>query len=191
MRPLYWLGALATIVVAEDGLDGWLRYARLPKEHTRHLGSFPDSIVTLNATKNGPIETAGKELQTGINGILGLDLEINPESDKGSSKIIVSTIEAYGEEHDEIPELQDLIEDGFFLSTEDDDYLIIGENERGALYGAFELLSMLAQADFSKVAYSTNPDAPIRWANQWDNLWDNGTHGSIERGNFQPHCSYE
>jgi alpha-glucuronidase len=36
---------------------------------------------------------------------------------------------------------------------------------------------MLALGNFSKVAYATNPHAPIRWVNQWDNL-----DGSIERG---------
>lgn len=36
---------------------------------------------------------------------------------------------------------------------------------------------MLAQGNTSKVAYSTNRSAPIRWANQWDNM-----DGSITRG---------
>lgn len=36
---------------------------------------------------------------------------------------------------------------------------------------------MLAQSNFSDVAYTCNPHAPIRWVNQWDNL-----DGSIERG---------
>lgn len=72
--------------MADDGLNGWLRYARLPKCHIKgHLKSFPDSIVTLNATKGGPLESAGTELQKGINGILGLDLKINPKSKKNDA----------------------------------------------------------------------------------------------------------
>lgn len=54
---------------------------------------------------------------------------------------------------------------------------ILAFNERGALYGSFEHLSMLAQGNASKVAYATNPSAPIRWVNQWDNM-----DGSITRG---------
>ena len=181
MRPLLWLTVAVASVVAEDGLDGWLRYARLPKCHTAgQLDSFPGQIITVNATKGGPLETAGSELQTGIEGILGLELENS--SQEGKSSIIVATADGFNDKYGKLPEELDLIEDGFYLSNEGDDVYIIGQNERGALYGAFEYLSMLAQGDFSKVAYSTNPDAPIRWGNQWDNLWDNGTHGSIERG---------
>ena len=194
MRPQLWLPALASLaglVAAEDGLDGWLRYARLPKCHTEgRLDAFPSSIITLNATKGSPVETAGNELQDGISGILGLDLDVNDgvsssnADDEESRRIIVSTIDAYEAEFDDLPsEAADLITDGFYLSTtEGEDVLILGSNERGALYGAFEYLSMLAQANFKEVSYATNPDAPIRWANQWDNLWQNGTHGSIERG---------
>lgn len=185
MRPLYWLSALAAAVTvtAEDGLDGWLRYARLPKKQLAgHTKSFPRTIVTLDASEGGPLETAGTELQTGISGILGLDLDIDPRKGDRGNKIVVATVDSYKEAHKKLPEAVDLVEDGFYLNTKGKDVLIIGSNERGALYGAFEYLSMLAQADFSRVAYSTNPDAPIRWTNQWDNLWDNGTHGSIERG---------
>jgi alpha-glucuronidase len=65
----------------------------------------------------------------------------------------------------------------FFLSTKGGSVLIIGENERGALYGTFQYLSVLAQGDFGEVAYAINPSGKIRWVNKWDNL-----DGSIERG---------
>ncbi|KAI9897411.1 hypothetical protein N3K66_007267 [Trichothecium roseum] len=172
--------AAATLATAEDGLDGWLRYARLPDCQTGcEPDLVPSVIVTLNATKGGPLETAGTELQRGINGTTGLLLDVNPDNTDGKTKITVSTVDTYQEN---LPEDLHLIDDGFFLSTKGDDVTIVGSNERGALYGAFEYLSMLAQGNFEEVEYSTNPDAPIRWANQWDNLWDNGTHGSIERG---------
>lgn len=180
MRPLLWLTAAIVGAVAEDGLDGWLRYAPIPKCHSAgQLDSFPGQIITINPTEGGPLETAGSELHTGIKGILGLDLEKNSN---GKPSIIVGTVDSYKKEYGTLPQGLELIEDGFYLDNEGEDIYIIGQNERGALYGAFEYLSMLAQGDFSKVAYSTNPDAPIRWSNQWDNLWDNGTHGSIERG---------
>lgn len=193
MRPLYVFTALVAAVTAEDGLDGWLRYAPLPDHHVKQLHSFPDTIVTINASDNGPLETAGKELQFGIEGILGRQLEIESESVSSKKKkhdggsIIVATADAFNERgkrssHDPSHKLKDLIEDGFYLSNKGEDVYIIGSNERGALYGAFEYLSMLAQADFREVDYVTNPDAPIRWGNQWDNLWANGTHGSVERG---------
>lgn len=193
MRPSLWLPALAGLVglaSAEDGLDGWLRYARLPKCHTKGLlDSFPSSIVTLDARKGYPVETAGTELQKGISGILGLDLDLLdslPSSSRSDSpRIIVSTVEAYAAAGGSVPsDAEDLIDDGFYISAHHDgeDVLLLGSNERAALYAAFEYLSTLSQASFKPVAYATSPDAPIRWANQWDNLWQNGTHGSVERG---------
>lgn len=182
MRPFLWLTVAIASVLAEDGLDGWLRYAPLPKCHTAgQLDSFPDRIIAVNATEGGPLETAASELRVGVEGILGLTLESDTRS-RGKASIIVATIDGFKEKYDDLPQKLDLVEDGFYLDNKGDDVYIIGQNERGALYGAFEYLSMLAQGNFSKVAYSTNPDAPIRWSNQWDNLWDNGTHGSIERG---------
>lgn len=179
--------ALFAVALAEDGLDGWLRYARLPGHLLeQNIQSIPDVIVTLNATNNNPLETAGKELQTGLRGILGLDSSIRSNIQPDTSEqIILATADSY-EASDEplqhISALQGLIDDGFYLDNTGKDVYIIGSNERGALYGAFEYLSMLSQGNFSQVSYVTNPDAPIRWGNQWDNLWDNGTHGSIERG---------
>lgn len=192
MRPNIWLPALAGLVglaSAEDGLDGWLRYDRLPKCHTDGLlDAFPSTIVTLNATKGYPVETAGTELQKGISGILGLDLDLLDsvdDTDSDSPRIIVSTVEAYSAAFGSVPsEAENLISDGFYISAynDGDDVLLLGSNERAALYAAFEYLSTLAQANFNPISYATNPDAPIRWANQWDNLWQNGTHGSVERG---------
>ncbi|KAH0372088.1 alpha glucuronidase, partial [Aureobasidium melanogenum] len=91
--------------------------------------------------------------------------------------IIVGTLDAYVATYGNLTQPVDLKEDGYWLSTDNNVVQIIGQNERGALYGTFEYLSMLAQANFSSVAYASNPDAPIRWVNQWDNL-----DGSIERG---------
>ncbi|KAI6780505.1 alpha-glucuronidase [Emericellopsis cladophorae] len=184
MRPLLWIASALAVARAEDGLDGWLRYARLRDCHTGgQLDDFATSIVALNATEGAPLHTAAHELQVGIQGILGLELDVSDSvTDKDTSSIIVATAQAYEDEFGSLPEAVDLIEDGFYLSNKGDDTVIIGSNERGALYGAFEYLSMLAQGNFDEVAYSTNPDAPIRWANQWDNLWDNGTHGPVERG---------
>lgn len=64
-----------------------------------------------------------------------------------------------------IPELD---EDGFWLSTRGDTVQILGQNERGALYGAFDFLSNLAQGKLSnnaELAHTSNPSASIRWVN--------------------------
>lgn len=192
---------LSPLVAAEDGLDAWLRYAALPNA-ADYAGKVPSVVVTLNATAFSPVYTAGVELKQGLQGIIGQDVQLvtwNSEealsSNSSTSTIVVATISAYLEAtagggdgdaandgiHQHIP--TNLKNDSFWLSTTTTHtVLILGQNERGALYGAFEYLSLLAQGSLPSTlpptwTYTREPSQPIRWINNWDNL-----DGSIERG---------
>jgi alpha-glucuronidase len=175
------LVAFLGVAAAEDGHRAWLRYAPVPNANSYR--ALPASIVALNSTKSSPVYTAGQELQQGIQGILGKQLSItaNSTSNASNSAIIVGAIGAYNRAFGELDKSDDLEEDGFYIKIGDGRVLIIGQNERGALYGAFEYLSRLAQGNFEEDDYVDNPHAPIRWVNQWDNL-----DGSIERGYAGP-----
>ncbi|KAK0666967.1 glycoside hydrolase superfamily [Cercophora samala] len=178
MRSLLWL-AVVGLAVAEDGLSAWLRYARVPSA-SRHLGKLPSAVVTLNATKGYPVHTAGKELVDGIGGLFGKKLTVGKS--KGTTAT-VGTVSAYVDKNPSAAKgLPDLVEDGFYLKVSKGNVLILGQNERGALYGAFHYLSVIAQGNVSDFTLTSNPDAPVRWVNQWDNMQDGGTHGSVERG---------
>lgn len=162
---------------AENGIDGWLRYAALPAD-LRGDYAAPNSIVALNNTETSPVYVAGQELQKGIRGILGQSVNVSSGAVGSKSTITVGTIESFTSTGNNTgPGIPDLENDGFWLDTKDGSVQIVGQNERGALYGAFEYLSMLAQGNFSEVAYASNPSAPIRWVNEWDDL-----NGHIERG---------
>ncbi|CAI7578381.1 unnamed protein product [Penicillium bialowiezense] len=137
------------VVAAEDGLKGWLR----------------------------PVHVAGTELRDGLQGIYKKDVPISHLKCNAASSVIIGTVDQYRRACGAESSLPELEEDGFWLSTKGNKVRILGQNERGALYGTFEYLSMLAQGNFSQVAYASNPSAPIRWVNQWDNM-----DGSIERG---------
>ena len=163
------------LVASESGIDGWLRYAPLPRPYRSRFGC-PSSIVSLNTTVISPVYTASQELHDGIQGIFGKTVKVSHEKQSGHS-IVVSTVDDYVKTYGALEETPDLEEDGFWLSNEGKTVQILGQNERGALYGAFEYLSMLAQGNFSKVAYATNPNGQLRWVNQWDNM-----DGTIERG---------
>ncbi|KAI1124615.1 glycoside hydrolase superfamily [Nemania abortiva] len=178
MRGIWFLTTLAFgLTAAEDGRDAWLRYARLPDNIIRQA-RVPSTVVSLNSTETSPVYVAGQEIKKAIRGILGNDIDITHKSNsKASSSIVVGTIDAFTATGGKTSAPEDLDEDGFWLSTKGNSVQILGQNERGALYGAFEYLSMLAQGNLSKVAYATSPSAPIRWVNQWDNM-----SGTIERG---------
>ena len=172
-------------VAAENGLNAWLRYAPVP--HTASQAhNVPSKIVVLNSTRDSPVNTAGAELQKGIQGILSKRTSISTKGCKASSSIVVGTVAEYTKACGNLSQTPDLEGDGFWLSTKGKTIQILGQNERGALYGAFEYLSMLAQGNFSQVAYATNPNQPIRWTNQWDNL-----DGSIERGYGGPSIYFQ
>ena len=168
-----------SVVVAEDGSQAWLRYAPIP--HTNISRSVPAAIIALNSSESSPVFTAGQELQKGIAGIFGKQLDVSTQSRSDSSVIIVGTLKAYTDAYGDLEEADGLEEDGFFLSATRNKVIIVGQNERGALYGAFEYLSRLAQNDLSPTSFVSNPQAPIRWTNEWDNL-----DGTIERGYAGP-----
>ncbi|CAG8899944.1 unnamed protein product [Penicillium egyptiacum] len=175
MRAVLFFASLG-FAAAENGLNGWLRYASLPCSGQCH-SNLPSSVVALNATETSPVYIAGTELQNGLKGVYGKRVRVKHNKCKTLSSVVVGTVDQYREICGAVTGVPELEEDGFWLNTEGESVQILGQNERGALYGAFEYLSMLAQGNLTKVAYATNPSAPIRWVNQWDDM-----DGRIERG---------
>lgn len=164
---------------AEDGSQGWLRYA--PIHNADDHIAVPSHVLALNATAGSPVYTAQQELHRGIKGIFGKELVMNISATSNSSAIVIGTIEAYIAKYGNLEAAADLQEDGFFLGTEGLSVIIVGKNERGVLYGAFEYLSRLAQGQLLPTATIYTPQVPIRWTNEWNNL-----DGSIERGYAGP-----
>ncbi|KAJ4301370.1 hypothetical protein N0V90_003462 [Kalmusia sp. IMI 367209] len=177
------IALLLGLATAEDGSAAWLRYAPLP--HASNYRSLPSSIIALNTTRSSPVYAAQQELERGILGIFGKQLS-NGTSKGVNGSIIVGTANAYQKIYGKFDEAEDIEEDGYFLNIEERQVLILGQNERGALYGAFDYLSRLAQGKLNAVSYVSNPHAPIRWANEWDNL-----DGSIERGYAGPSIFFQ
>ncbi|KAK4222736.1 glycoside hydrolase superfamily [Podospora fimiseda] len=175
------LALCAVFVSAEDGLAGWLRYAPIPDDTILQQGleSLPSVIVSLNSSRVSPVYTAAKELQAGILGVVGENLNVSYETtaSEQSSSLIVGTAAAFNDNYGTQVDVSKFAPDGFLLRVKKGSVTIVGQNERGALYGAFEYLSRIARGDFAEVELLSNPDAPIRWVNHWDNL-----DGSIERG---------
>jgi alpha-glucuronidase len=170
---------VARLALAEDGSRAWLRYAPIPKSSNDK--AVPSRIITLNATNGSPVYTAQQELVKGIKGIFGKQLDTNSTVKGQPAAIIVGTLKAYQSTYGNLQRSEDLEEDGFLLSTNGSNVIIVGSNERGTLYGAFEYLSRLAQGKSLPTLSVNNPQARIRWANEWDNL-----DGSIERGYAGP-----
>ena len=166
MKVILLLLVLASLVVGEDGLNGWLRYAAAAKgsEYDRRM---PSQIVALNTSRDSPVNTAGQELQRGLLGIFNKNVTIVNNDDQRQGSLIVGTLEQYERAYGPLYSAPKLSLDGYFLDTRGSIVRIIGKNERGALYGAFKFLSGLARAEFTPAIQVSNPSAPIRWVNQW------------------------
>ncbi|KAI9047382.1 hypothetical protein LZ554_008828 [Drepanopeziza brunnea f. sp. 'monogermtubi'] len=190
MWPLLRALPLLGLAVAEDGLAGWLRYAPLADRSTIPQ-SLPSNLVALSSAEDSPVFTAGVEIRAGFRSILGQTLDSNPDSTERSSTVIVGTLDQYVESFGNTTTVPSLGEEGFWLNIEGDAVQIIGQDERGALYGAFEYLSRLARGDFAPTSYSSSPRQPIRWVNQWDNMDETAHLGSVERGYGGPSIFFD
>ncbi|KAK3948004.1 glycoside hydrolase superfamily [Pseudoneurospora amorphoporcata] len=141
----------ATVSAIENGINGWLRYAPLPSDQRPSNLRLPGAIMTLSTNKTSPVYTAGQELQSGIKSILNQALPLYHEPDEyiGSTILVSTTGEFYGRDKGNVKATATLADDGYLLRMRAGNVVILGQTERGALYGAFDYLSRIAQGRFS------------------------------------------
>jgi alpha-glucuronidase len=173
---------------AETGADAWLRYAPLAKTAAQKYAILPESVVLLG---DSPVLSSAKgELIRGVRGMLRRTLR-EGKSLPRESAIILGTVSALKTAEPALLEHVELHGDGFLLAAahlHGVEYLIItSTSERGVLYGVFALLSKIARGEsLSALRETQQPEAPIRWVDQWDNL-----DGRIERGYAGPSIFFE
>lgn len=169
---------------AEDGSQGWLRYAPpdlhgIPASYER----MPAALVDLDSSPES--FSAQKELRQGVQSMLGRILRFETKVPIHDDAWILGTTEeirtALPEYHTPAPGPE-----GFSISTltvHGHQYWIVAGADtdgdaRGILYGAFHVLSGIARGvSLASMQGTESPAAPVRWVNQWDNL-----NGTIERG---------
>jgi alpha-glucuronidase len=171
--------ALSTIATrAEDGSQGWLRYAPLTRTAAASYASLPSQIVVLGNTPTD--QAAANELQRGLTSMLGRPFTITHETEDNTGAIILTNLatlnKAFAVTGDKLaPESYTL---GQKIEGRSRRYIILGADSRGELYGAFHLLELVSSNQLLPTKPTTEtPSSPIRWVNQWDNL-----DGTIERG---------
>ncbi len=165
---------------AEDGSEGWLRYAPLSLTGAPAIDrDLPANLVRLD---NSPVSaSAENEILRGVGSMLRHTLRIADKVPENDDAWVVGTV---AEIKATFPEFHEpsLEPEGFAVSTlaahGHHFWIIAGADPRGILYGAFHVLSGVAGGQtFADLAGAESPAAPVRWVNQWDNL-----NGTIERG---------
>ncbi len=158
----------AAVLRAQPADPAWLRYApahnpSVIPSHVRALGSS-----TLE-------QTAVQEIERALPALRGNTNASNEEA-------VVGTI---AEVHKAFPSLavpRSIAPEGFWLMQTRAHgqplIAIAGADERGALYGAFDLLRRIAtNQDLTRLNALEQPAMPIRWVDEWDNA-----SGTVERG---------
>ncbi|PYU10034.1 MAG: glucosiduronase, partial [Acidobacteria bacterium] len=164
---------------ADNGYEGWLRYAPLKEKEREKFGAFPSTLVVGN---DSPLlQASQKELIRGLRGMLGRDLTIEKELPKENA-VVLGTLADLRSLAPELHPSVELRTDGYWLTSRrihgQECIIVAGATDRGTLYGVFALLRKIALAeDLSHLQEAQAPANPVRWVNDWDNL-----DGRIERG---------
>ncbi|HVU44721.1 MAG TPA: alpha-glucuronidase family glycosyl hydrolase [Terracidiphilus sp.] len=167
-RFLYALLFASTALHAQSPGPAWLRYAPVSGH-----APIPSGVRVLGGS---PIEqTAAQELKRAFP-LLGSN------ADSSDEQVVLGTI---AEVHKVFPALtvpHALAPEGYWLTQSSSSghplIVIAGADDRGALYGAFDLLRRIASgSDLTSLNAVENPAMPIRWVDEWDNA-----SGTVERG---------
>ena len=125
-------------------------------------------------------QSAERELKRGIAGLVGGTLREMFPAYHGQT--IVGTAAEIRSVFPNVPIPADLQPESYWLyrngGGNKSDVIVAGADDRGALYGAFALLRLLATGeDLTHLNLRDKPTFKIRWVDEWDN-----PDGSIERG---------
>lgn len=156
----------------------WLNYAHLPDNFDGEYRSFCSHIVA--KSKHPIINSAIEELKLAFARFTGQSPQVM-DSYPDFDCVFVGTWNDVDDEalkvgHEKLPE------DGFIVQKLERNgknvLAVIGQNEKGALYGVFHLLrSMCCGTPLAGVQGIDGPRNPLRVINHWDNM-----SGDIERG---------
>ena len=161
---------------AEDGSQGWLRYA--PITDVARYANLPSQIVVLGNTPTD--QAAANELKRGLASMLGRTFTVSHETHADASAIVIANLavlnKAFTVTGDKLPPESYTL--GEKTEGKTHRYLVLGADARGELYGVFHLLALVGTDQPLPTKPATeSPSSSIRWVNQWDNL-----DGTIERG---------
>jgi alpha-glucuronidase len=166
-----------------QAVDGWLRYDALDQKAISSYQHLPAEVVVLN--DSAILKSAQQELLLGIQKMTGRTLRpqrLGPAANLTQPGIILGTITELQKFSKKSRYPENLSGDGYWLKHAQiqgfDCIVITSPTDRGVLYGAFALLRKIAQQQsIASLDEVQQPQAPLRWVNEWDNL-----DGRIERG---------
>lgn len=147
---------------ADDGYRLWLKYDLLKNTTKRAEYKRFSAFIQMRMEQTPVVRTAQEELKRGLEGMLGIQVG---NTSKKSGGIIFQLDKTIPEE-------------GYRIETQQGNVVISGSDDKGILYGAFELLRQVqTEKPLAGIRISSAPKIRLRMLNHWDNPL-----GTIERG---------
>jgi alpha-glucuronidase len=161
----------------EPGYELWMRYRRI--ENPEILAAYRDAMQAIFiGTESPSLLAAKKELERGLEGLLGGLPSINPQTIPARF-VFIGKMDEYFRliRKFEFSEAM-LGDEGFAIVSDGRTIYIIGNTDIGILYGVFHFLRHLQnQQSLANLRIISKPRIKLRMLNHWDNL-----DGTIERG---------
>ena len=164
--------------MADDGYKLWLNYTKVEHETLRESYTKQISSVVYQS-ESSVIQSSVKELKTALSTLIGKDIATTRTTNESIGAIVL----AFGRDKaisnlKATRELEKLGKDGFMIRTASGKIYILGNTDKGVLYGAFHLIRLIqTHTDITTLDVRQKPAYDVRILNHWDNL-----NRSVERG---------
>ncbi len=173
--------AITFFAHGEDGYKLWLRYERIADKEL--LSHYQKNIRAWKIEGHSPtLLVAQKELQAGLNGLLGKSVPTTPAIENGT--VVAGTLSgsAIIRSLNLSEQLAQVNDDGFVILSvnikKKKAIVIVAHTDTGVLYGVFHFLRLLqTQQRIDPLSITSAPKIKVRVLNHWDNL-----DRTVERG---------
>jgi alpha-glucuronidase len=157
--------------LADDGYRLWLKYDLIHNQKQLIEYKRFTNFILNDFTENEILNSAKKELELGVLGLLGRKIATKQTLKKGEATNskwagIIFSKDA------------DILKDGFRIQHSGSHIIVSASTDSGILYGTFELLRQMQIGNsLTNINVESAPKIGLRMLNHWDNVL-----GTIERG---------
>ncbi|OGU60074.1 MAG: alpha-glucuronidase [Ignavibacteria bacterium RBG_13_36_8] len=173
---------MGNFIRTEDGYRLWLRYNLITD--TQVLCEYCKLITGYYIDGNSETKNAAKEeLEFGLNGLLGKDINrVEEIAEDGIIIIVTPDKSALLTSLNIADKLSNIGEEGYIITSaainNKKNIVITANNEVGLLYGVFHFLRLLqTHQHINNIDIESSPKIKVRVLNHWDNL-----DRTVERG---------
>ncbi|WP_324670645.1 alpha-glucuronidase family glycosyl hydrolase [Hymenobacter sp. GOD-10R] len=162
--------------VADDGYRLWLKYDLIQDAAQRKAYQQATQFIAIEGASSPVLQSAVKELQLGLKGLLGQPVSVLTGPAKKQGGIILRVNSAANVTAND--RLKKLSKEGYSLRSEKGNVVVAGPTDAAVLYGTFALLRQLqTRQSLANLALTSTPKIEYRMLNHWDN-----PNGTVERG---------